>query len=274
MSPLYLKDGKLLLAGNSLAGSPDCCCGGACCLPGGCLFQSDAIWSGDEPEAIPGYTKIPGGWQRLYVDGDCIALNENSQMNQDWFNAVLGVDPDAMPISGNWEQVAPSCEAAESQLACEEQGGTYHAGQTCAEEPCCCGTPLAPPFPECADTQEILWLQCTNFCDECTCEQVAQAGQYDSCISDIEAILEQQGYSGVAYDEYAATAPDGCGQGQYLYGRDLIACCPGEISGLISDAVPWRAAWDGEPCQWCGILSGAFVKDGTIYVQKCVNPLP
>lgn len=33
MSPLYLKDGKLLLVGNALAGSANCCCGtGACCI--------------------------------------------------------------------------------------------------------------------------------------------------------------------------------------------------------------------------------------------------
>lgn len=67
MSPLYLKDGKLLLVGNALAGSANCCCVGACC-------KSD------------GYTD--------------------------------------------------TCIDGLTQSDCESQGGTYHPGQTCAEEPC------------------------------------------------------------------------------------------------------------------------------------------
>lgn len=137
LSQAYCEEsGGVFYAGQTCADDP---CPGACCLPGGCLFQSDAIWSGDEPSEIPGYTKTEGGWERLYAGGDCIELNENSQMNQDWFAAVLGIDPGASPISGSWMQISPSCSDSEDQSSCELQEGTYHTGQACADQPCSAG---------------------------------------------------------------------------------------------------------------------------------------
>lgn len=316
MGTIRKYDGRILIRDGKLAAAQACCCGGssgACCLPGGCLFQSGAIWSGDEPETIPGYTKIPGGWQRLYVDGDCVALNENSQMNQDWFDAVWGVDPDAIPISGNWGQVAPSCEAAESQLACEGQGGTFYAGQTCEDNPCgcCCGVDgsaqsqssveceaagstfiegscdlecvsagSGQPYPDCVNQFVV---NCSNACSrvpdndsnhaQCTCATVNSISEFNDCVNGFAAALQQQGWDAISYDSFTSSGTP-CA---IVWSRDIIACCSGEIDygNAILAEDPFSAGLiePSTPCP-CAVIDGGYEDVDGVYVYRCDNAFP
>lgn len=171
-----------------------------------------------------------------------------------------------------------TCLDGITESACVSQGGTFHIGKTCAEKPCCCITPPQPALDDC-DGFNYFWAQCTSFCDECTCESPNGEQRYNSCFTGLEAVLQQQGYEAVHYDEYAVTGPAECNTGTYLYGRDVLACCNGEVSFFTADEAVWKpagSAWEQAPCLIsCNINNGGRLREnGDLVISKCINPLP
>ena len=131
-----------------------CVGGGACCLPERCTVELDVDFTGTEYEGGPPPT--PAGWTQIgalvpefpnvihyiHVIPDTEPCDDQSQYYADLVAAITAWSDDlSLPIGATAfsavAQQEASCQDGLSQSACEEQGGTYHPGQTCAEEPCC-----------------------------------------------------------------------------------------------------------------------------------------
>lgn len=147
-----------------------CVQGGACCLPERCVYGASVallvsrLNGGPAPELAgwvlvgqsePTFGTVGCTYNFYTQDAPCDLFTEPWQAALDDFNAKIleaaaGLGYTEEELSSLEQNLgsltatveAASCEDGLTQSACEEQGGTYHPGQTCAEEPCCtCAVP-------------------------------------------------------------------------------------------------------------------------------------
>ena len=151
---LYLKNGSLLLKGGMLTTSQPCCCvGGACCLPERCVLSFIASFPGVSASApeIAGYAgevlnTSEGSTVCAYRKVLQVGQEQCSLSSQEVIAETAQIDAAVEALGGvsavyNPTWLAASCEDGLTQASCEQQGGTYHAGKTCAQNPCvnsCC----------------------------------------------------------------------------------------------------------------------------------------
>jgi hypothetical protein len=158
---LVLRDGKIMLAGNS-----SCCCNpppqtGACCqrtfipcVPGDCV-ATDHYWAFP---ASPGLPPIqwPCDPAHSYTDGCLVRTGSCSS------GSVLGYATEELAIWNGSTVVNGSCAGPMTQSECDAILGQWIPGKTCSEAPCpgdcygsgypspCESSPLA--YTSCAET--------------------------------------------------------------------------------------------------------------------------